>query len=228
MKKVIIVGLIGTCTAGLAMAAEESAPWYKKLFGKSGDDQAAVIAPVQEEMPAPVATPEKPLMPQREGLSETQRPKLTPEQIEKMKARREQMMKQREGEGPADRPHPQMNPQQMEKMKAQRDAIMQLGEAARNETDPVKKEALVAELRAKLTEVSDRIHEEAKKRLAQIGKETKGLEKRIADYENNKSARVEEQVQRILAGEPLRGPDGKHSEGGFKKEGKKPKAPVEE
>ncbi len=105
-------------------------------------------------------------------------------------------------------------------MKAMHEALKQLGEAARNETDPAKKEALIGELRTKLTAIADRIQAEQKKRLEQAGKEMKNLEKRIADYEANKSTRIEEQIQRILAGEPLRGPgEGQH------KKGPKPQAP---
>jgi hypothetical protein len=38
------------------------------------------------------------------------------------------------------RMHPNMNHERMQQMRAERDEIMRLGEAARNETDPVKKE----------------------------------------------------------------------------------------
>lgn len=107
---------------------------------------------------------------------------------------------------------PQLTSEQKEKMKAMHEVLKKLGEAARNETDPVKKEALVSELRTKLTEVADRIQAEQKRRLAQAGKEMKNLEKRIADYDANKSARIEKQIQRILAGEPFKGPEGRHPE----------------
>ena len=227
MKKWMLIALIGACAAGLAAAETNSVPWYKKLFNKNADETAPVIEPAPEvSAPAPVTAPEMPRMQRREGLSEEQRAKLTPEQLEKMKARKAQMQqKQREGAG--DRQRPKMNPQQLEKMKAQHKALMKLGEAARTETDPVKKEALIAELRVKLTEVSDKIQEEAKKRLERVGKEMKNLEKRIADYDANKSVRIEEQVQRILAGEPLKGPEGRRQGGlgeGKNKKGPKPPA----
>jgi hypothetical protein len=226
MKKWMIVILIGAWTAGLAVA-EEKVPWYKKLFNKSADEPAQVFDPAPEvSVPAPEPVPEMPRMQRREGLNEGQRPKLTPEQVEKMKARKAQMQ-QREGAG--DRQHPRLSPEQMEKMKAQHEALMQLGEAARNETDPVKKEALVAELRVKLTAIDDKIQQAAKKRLEQAGKEMTHLEKRIADYEQNKDARIEEQVKRILAGEPLKKPAGigmeRLGEGQIKKG---PKPPVAE
>lgn len=210
MKKWMLMVLIGTCAAGLAVAETNDVPWYKKIFNKSADETAPVVEPAPEvSAPAPV-------------VGKT-RPKLTPEQMKKMKARRAHMQK---FEGFGERKH-QMNPRQMAKMKAQREALMKLGKAARSETDPAKKKALVAELRTKLTEVSDAIQARAKQRLAAADREIKGLEKRIADYDKNKEARIDEQVRRILAGEPLKGPGGKHHGGpgaGKNKKGPKPHA----
>jgi CRISPR/Cas system CSM-associated protein Csm2 small subunit len=122
-------------------------------------------------------------------------------------------------------------PEQMAKMKAQREELMKLGEAARNETDPAQKEALVSQLRAKLTEVGDKMQAEGKKRLEHAEAELAKLKEKLAEAEQKKSARIEEQVQRILAGEPLRGADGKRPDGASKKEkeGKKGQnAPVAE
>jgi hypothetical protein len=136
----------------------------------------------------------------RTGAGEGQRPKLTPEQMEKMKTMREA----------GDRKAAPPSPEQMakyEKIKAQHEELMKLGESARNETDPVKKEALVGQLRAKLTEIADKMHAEAKKRFEQAEKELPKLKERMDDAEKNKAARVEQQVQRILAGEPLERPD---------------------
>jgi CRISPR/Cas system CSM-associated protein Csm2 small subunit len=96
----------------------------------------------------------------------------------------------------------------MEKLKAARAEIMKLGEAARNETDPVKKEARIAELRARLTEMDDRMQQEFKKRVEQAEKELPKLKAKLAEAEKNRAARIEEQVQRILAGESLRRPEG--------------------
>jgi hypothetical protein len=156
---------------------------------------------------------------------EGQRPQLTPEQKEKIKARAAQQQRERVGEGQ----RPQPTPEQKEKMKAQHEALMKLGEAARNETDPVKKEVLVAELRAKLTEIADKMQGEAKKRLEQAEKELPKLRERMAHSENNKAARIEEQLQRILAGEPLKGPEGKRPElPGEGRHKKGPKPPVAE
>jgi uncharacterized protein YPO0396 len=121
----------------------------------------------------------------------------------------------------------QANPEQMEKMKAQRDALMKLGEAARNETDPAKKEALVAQLRAKVTEMNEKMLAELKKRVEQADQEMPKLKERLADAEENKATRIEEQVQRILKGEPIKRPEGKRPEGAsLKKEGKKAVTPA--
>lgn len=216
MKKWILIAFIGTCAAGLVAAETNNLPWYKKIFNKSADETAPVVEPAPEAA-APAVTPEKP---------HTQRPNLTPEQIEKMKARKAQMQ-HREGEG--DRPHQMMNPQQMEKMKAVHEEIMKLGEAARNETDPAQKEVLVGQLRTKLTAIADRMLAEQKKRLEQAEKELPKLRERLAASEKNKSARIEDQVNRLLAGEPLMPFDGrqkgKPGEGKLKKG---PKPPAEE
>jgi hypothetical protein len=129
--------------------------------------------------------------------------------------------------GPGDRQRPQMSPEQMEKMRAQHEAIRSLGEAARNETDPAKKEELVGQLRTKLTEISGNMQAEGLKRLEKAEQDILRLKERMEEFDANKSARIEEQIQRILSGEPLRGPDGERPQGaGFRREGKKsPKAP---
>ena len=202
MKKWMMYVLIGACTAGVAVA-EDSIPWYKKMFNKNADEETQVIPPAPAVTPAPAPTPAPVQAPN------LQRPQLTPEQKEKMKARAAQIQ-QREGAG--EKPHSQVNPEQAAKMKAQREEIMKLGEAARNETDPVKKEELIGQLRAKLTEAADKMQAEMQKRLDQAEKELPKLRERMADAEKNKTARIEEQLQKILAGEPLKGPEGKRPE----------------
>jgi hypothetical protein len=130
-------------------------------------------------------------------------------------------------EGQGERQRPQITPEQMEKMKAQHEELMKLGEAARKETDPAKKEILVGQLRVKLTEVADKMQAEGKKRLEQAEKELPRLREKLAEAEKNKAARIEEQVQRILAGEPLKKPEGKRPEGAeLKKEVKKATKPA--
>ncbi len=193
MKKWMMIVLLGTLTAGLAVAEETKVPWYKKMFGKSADDQTQVIPPAPAA-PAPAL----------------------------------EMQRMHRPEGPGGKHLPQVTPEQKEKIKAQHEALMKLGDMARNETDPVKKEALVAELRTKLTEIADKIQAEAKKRLEKAEQDLPKLRERLAEAEKNKTARIEEHVQRILSGEPLRGADGKGSEGAPRKEGKKPAPSVVE
>ena len=178
MKKWMAVILVGTVTAGLAMAEETKVPWYKKMFGKNADEQTQVI-------PAAPA-PEAPQMKRPEGMGEK---------------------------------FMQMSPEQKEQMKANHEALMKLGEAARTETDPVKKEALIKEIRAKVTEVMDKDLAEKKKRLEQAETDMPKLKERLADAEKNKAARIEERVKQIVSGEMPKH-DGKHLEG-LKKEGKK-------
>jgi hypothetical protein len=216
MKKWMVCGLISAITAGMAVA-EDTNPWWKKPFVKNSDEATQVIPPAPETPPPGVPKQARP------GTGEGQR-KLTPDQIEKMKA-------MREGAG-ARQPGQQPGPEQqakMEKFKAQHEELMKMGEAARNETDPVKKEALVAQLRTKLTEIADKMHAEAKKRFEQAEKELPKLKARMDDAEKNKAARIEQQLQRILAGEPLERPEMmKHREqggpGAPKKGGGKPPA----
>jgi hypothetical protein len=224
MKKWMIYGLLGALAACLAIA-EDSVSWWKKPFVKNADEATQVIPPAADTQITPVA-PAAPV-PGIKHKAAGDRPQLTPEQIEKIKAQREAVGQKREGAGEYKRP--QLSPEQMEKMKAQHEELMKMGEAARNETDPAKKEILVGQLRTKLTEIADKMQAEAKKRLDQVEKELPKLKERIADYENNKAARIEDQVKRILAGQPLAQHDGKRLEQpGAGKAKKGPKAPTAE
>lgn len=120
-----------------------------------------------------------------------------------------EMMRMQRHEGMDGKQHPQMTPEQKEKMKAQHEALMKLGDMARNETDPAKKETLVAELRTKVTELVDKMQAEAKKRLEKAEQDIPKLREQLAEAEKNKAERIEKQVQRILAGESFKGPEGK-------------------
>ena len=96
-----------------------------------------------------------------------------------------------------------------EKMKAERAAIQKLAEAARNETDPVKKAERTDQLRAKVTEGAEKRNAEFRKRL---GKAEEGVEKmkaRLADAEKNKEQRIEKHVQGLLAGKKPARKEGK-------------------
>lgn len=135
-------------------------------------------------------------------------------------------MQKMKRDGMGERQRPQMSPEQMEKMKAHREELMKLGEAARNEADPVKKEALVADIRTKVTEMVDKMQAEHEKRLERAEKELSTLREKLAEGEKNKAAQIEEHVQRIVAGKPPRG-DGKRPEGDFKREHRQDVPPPE-
>ena len=137
MKKWMACLIIGSFAAGIAAAKENTVPWYRKLFGKSADEQPAEIpalpVTVEEEVRAPVPERKKPPVQRREAAGERMRQQASPEQMEQARARAQEMMK--------------------------------LGEAARNETDPVKKEELISQLRVQLNEAADRMQQMHEKRL---------------------------------------------------------------
>lgn len=188
MNYVLVMGL----TAGTASAA-----WWP--FGGSKSEETA---------PAPA--------PAVESVKHDARPRLTPEQIEKRKARKE--ARQEAGES-------KERQERMAKRKAIHEELKQLGEAARNESDPVRKQELVEQLRTRLTQISDEAIVRGQKKLEKAEKELKALQDKLANMEKNKSARIEEKIQRILAGEPMKGPDGKRQ---AKEGGKQPEPPASE
>jgi len=118
----------------------------------------------------------------------------------------------------------QLSPEQIEKMKARHEELKKLGDAARNETDPAKKELLVGQLRAKLTAMADERQANLKKRIDDAEKELPKLKERLAEAEKNKSANIEKRIQRILAGEPMDLPKGTSKKEGGKKGVKTPVA----
>lgn len=100
--------------------------------------------------------------------------------------------------------------QKMEQMKAARAELNALAASARSESDPVKKEALIGQLREKLTANAERMHEEFRKRLQKAESEVEKMKERLRDAEANQATRVEEHLQKILDGEALgKGPHGK-------------------
>jgi hypothetical protein len=188
-----------------AMAAGSvSAAWWP--FG--GDSkEVPPEEPMMTPTPEPRSAPDKPRMQQR------------------MNRERDMDMSGRNG----DRPR-MMNPEQMQKMRAEHKAIMDLGNAARNETDPVKKEELVGQLRVKLNEAADKMQVVYKNRLTKAERELAKLKARMAENEARRDERIEGQIQRILAGEPMfPRPEGKGPGAGEgKKHQKAPKPPVEQ
>ena len=103
--------------------------------------------------------------------------------------------------GDRERPGGPMSAEMKDQMRAEHRAIRDLGQAARAETDEAKKAELVAQLRAKLGEVADRMQAHQEERLAQAEERLADLKARIADGQANRDSRIEEQIQRILAGE---------------------------
>ena len=107
--------------------------------------------------------------------------------------------------GGKERPGGPMDPAMMEQMKADHKEIKALGEAARAVTNEAAKAEIVAQLRAKLGEVADRMQVHQEKRLAQAEEHLASLKAKIEDSKTNRDKLIEEQVQRVLSGErPMR------------------------
>jgi len=109
--------------------------------------------------------------------------------------------------GGKDRPHGPMDPAMMEQMKADHKEIKALGEAARSVTNEAAKAEIVAQLRAKLAEVADRMQAHQEQRLAQAEEHLASLKAKIEDSKTNRDKLIEEQVQRVLSGEKPQRPD---------------------
>lgn len=109
--------------------------------------------------------------------------------------------------GGKDRPGGPMDPAMMEQMKADHKEIKALGEAARAVTNEAAKAEIVAQLRAKLGEVADRMQAHQEKRLAQAEERIAELKAKIEDSKANRDKLIEEQVQRVLKGERPQRPE---------------------
>jgi hypothetical protein len=109
--------------------------------------------------------------------------------------------------GGGDRPHGPMTPEEMEQMRATHEAIRDLAGAARLETDPAKKTELVAQLRTKLGEAADLMQAKQEKRLAQAEEHLADLKAKLEYAKANRETLLDEQVQRVLAGEKPMRPD---------------------
>ena len=99
-----------------------------------------------------------------------------------------------------DRPRGPLDSAEMEQMHADHEAIRDLAGAARLETDPAKKAALIEQLREKLGVVADRMQAKQEQRLAQAEERLAGLKEKIEYGKTHRAELIEEQVQRILAG----------------------------
>ncbi|MDD2239656.1 MAG: hypothetical protein PHO14_05825 [Kiritimatiellae bacterium] len=86
-------------------------------------------------------------------------------------------------------------------IRAQHQAIRDLVGAARVETDDAKKAVLVEQLRTKLGAIADRVQAHQKERLAQAEERLTSLKERIAETDANRDTLIDEQIERLLAGE---------------------------
>ena len=86
-------------------------------------------------------------------------------------------------------------------MRAQHQAIRDLVGAARFESDDAKKAELVDQLRTKLGAIADRVQAHQKERLAQAEERLASLKDRIATTDAERDTLIDEQIQRLLAGE---------------------------
>ncbi len=100
-----------------------------------------------------------------------------------------------------ERPAGPMDAETMQSMRAIHEEIRDLAGAARVETDEAKKAELVSRLRAKLGEVADLIQAKQEQRLAQAEERLGGLKERIEYAKAHREEMLDEQVQRVLAGE---------------------------
>lgn len=99
------------------------------------------------------------------------------------------------------RPEGAVDPETMEQMRKLHSEIRDLAGAARLETDEARKADLVARLRAKLGEAADLMLVKQEKRLAQAEERLADLKAKIEYSKTNREKLLDEQVQRVLAGE---------------------------
>ncbi len=103
--------------------------------------------------------------------------------------------------GGQDRPGGPMSEEMRAEIRAERDAIRDLVGAARLETDEAKKAELVGQLREKLSGIADRMQVHQEERLVQAEERFIALKERIEYARDHRDELIEEQVQRLLAGE---------------------------
>jgi hypothetical protein len=110
-------------------------------------------------------------------------------------------------------------------MKAHHNELKSLTAAAQSETDPAKKEALIEQIRTKMTAGAEKMQEEYRKRLERAEQGVEKMKQRLADAEKNRDQRIEENIKRLLSGEKMERPDGKRPDGkrpaGKRSEGKR-------
>ena len=116
-----------------------------------------------------------------------------------------------------DQRRPRLSEEERAAMKAHYEAVHALAAAARSETDPARKAELTEQLRAKLTEGAKRMQEQFRMRVQQAEADLTKMKERLDKGEAEMAKRVDEHLQKLLAGEkPERkgGPkEGKHRKG---------------
>jgi len=95
----------------------------------------------------------------------------------------------------------QVSEEQRGKMKAHYEAVHKLTEAARAETDPVKKAELTEQLRSKLTDGAQKMQVEFRKRVEKAESEVVKMKRRLEKGEQDLAQRVDEHLKKLLAGE---------------------------
>jgi len=96
---------------------------------------------------------------------------------------------------------PRLSEKQRETIKARREKIKNLAEAARAETDPAKKAELTETLRSELTEAAKKVQARFRERIEKVEKDLETMKARLEKAETQMDQRVEEKLQKILAGE---------------------------
>ena len=103
----------------------------------------------------------------------------------------------------------QMSEEKRVEMKAHREQTRKMVEDARAETDPAKKNELVEQLRTRLTEGAKKMQAEFRKRLDAAEQGVEKMKVRLAEGDENMKQRVDERLQKLLAGEKPERPQGR-------------------
>lgn len=86
------------------------------------------------------------------------------------------------------------------KINTEREALHKLAEEARAEVDPVKKAAMIDELRTRMTEGANRIQADFRKRLLKAEADVRKMREKLTSAENHQKERVEDQLRKMLSG----------------------------
>ena len=98
------------------------------------------------------------------------------------------------GDGP-------MSAEMRDEIRAEHRAIRDLAGAIRVESDEARKAELTEELRGKLGGITDRVQQHQRNRFRQAQEQLDELGQRIEQAEQNRDKLIDEQVQRLIAGE---------------------------